>query len=245
MPSFKQAREFLLANRTAYDAALKGFQWPEPVPFNWALDWFDAELARAPDSKDRCGLWIVDVASGEETKLTFAGKLSMRSNQVANYLRQLGLKRGDHLLLVLNNVAPLWEIMLAAMKLGVVVIPATTLFIADELADRVERGRAQGDFIADEQQVRQAQGPGWREGASFADDQHREVSTAGQAASRKAYTMFSRVQTPDRADPRPDDALHCLYFTFRAFTAKPFVGAPKSNGSHLDRRFVDDVLGSG
>ena len=137
----RQAREFLLANRTAYDAAMAGFQWPEPVPFNWALDWFDAELARAPESKDRCGLWIVDVASGEETKLTF-GELSTRSNQVANYLRQLGLKRGDHLLLVLNNVAPLWEIMLAAMKLGVVVIPATTLLTADELADRVERGRA-------------------------------------------------------------------------------------------------------
>jgi acetyl-CoA synthetase len=151
MPTFTQAREFLLANRTAYAAAMADFRWPEPVAFNWALDWFDAELARAPESRDRCGLWIVDVASGEETKLTF-GELSARSNQVANYLRQLGLKRGDHLLLVLNNVAPLWEVMLAAMKLGVVVIPATTLLTADELADRVERGGAKM-IVADEQQV--------------------------------------------------------------------------------------------
>ena len=151
MPTFKEAREFLLANRTNYAAAMAGFKWPEPVAFNWALDWFDAELARAPESKDRCGLWIVDVASGEETRLTFA-ELSTRSNQVANYLRGLGLKRGDHLLLVLNNVAPLWEIMLAAMKLGVVVIPATTLLTADELADRVERGRAKM-IVADEQQI--------------------------------------------------------------------------------------------
>jgi len=151
MPTFKQAREFLLANRTDYAAAMAGFKWPEPVAFNWALDWFDAELARAPESKDRCGLWIVDVASGKETRLTF-GELSMRSNQVANYLRGLGLKRGDHLLLVLNNVAPLWVIRLAAMKLGVVVIPATTLLTADELADRVERGRAKV-IVADEQQI--------------------------------------------------------------------------------------------
>jgi acetyl-CoA synthetase len=151
MPTFKQAREFLLAKRTDYAAAMAGFQWPDSVPFNWALDWFDAELARAPESRDRCGLWIVDVASGEETKLTF-GELSARSNQVANYLRGLGLQRGDHLLLVLNNVAPLWEIMLAAMKLGVVVIPATTLLTADELADRVERGRAKM-IVADEQQI--------------------------------------------------------------------------------------------
>src|SRR5476649_2980747 len=151
MPTFQQARQFLLANRTNYDAALKGFQWPEPVAFNWALDWFDAELARAPESRDRCGLWIVDVATAEETRLTF-GELSTRSNQVANYLRGLGLGRGDHLLLVLNNVAPLWEIMLAAMKLGVVVIPATTLLTADELADRVERVRAKV-IGADEQQI--------------------------------------------------------------------------------------------
>ncbi|MEA2851380.1 MAG: acetyl-CoA synthetase, partial [Rhodospirillaceae bacterium] len=36
MPTFRQAREFLLANRTAYDKAVAGFQWPDPVPFNWA-----------------------------------------------------------------------------------------------------------------------------------------------------------------------------------------------------------------
>jgi acetyl-CoA synthetase len=156
MPTFQQAREFLLANRTHYDKAVAGFQWPDPVPFNWALEWFDAELARAADSRDRCALWIVDVATGQETKLTFA-QLSARSNQVANYLRQQGLKRGDHLLLVLNNVAPLWEIMLAAMKLGVVVIPATTLLTGEELADRVERGRARM-IVADQDQVTKCAG---------------------------------------------------------------------------------------
>ena len=150
MPTFQQARQFLLANRTDYDTALKGFQWPEPVAFNWALDWFDAELARAPESRDRCGLWIVDVASGEEAKLTF-GELGARSNQVANHLRGLGLGRGDHLLLVLNNVAPLWEIMLAAMKLGVVVIPATTLLTTEELEDRMQRGRAKMIIAGEDQ----------------------------------------------------------------------------------------------
>ena len=120
MPTFNQSRDFLQANRTDYAKAVAGFRWPDPVPFNWAIDWFDAELA-GPTSKDRCGLWIVDVASGKETRLTF-GELATRSNQVANWLRQQGLKRGDHLLLVLNNVAPLWEIMLAAMKAGIVVI---------------------------------------------------------------------------------------------------------------------------
>ncbi len=212
MPTFQQARAFLLANRTAYDTAVKGFAWPEPVPFNWALDWFDAELARAPESKDRCGLWIVDVASGEETRLTFA-ELSARSNQVANFLRQLGLKRGDHLLLVLNNVAPLWEIMLAAMKLCVVVIPATTLLTADELADRVERGRAKV-IIADEQQVAKCKGLS-RDGVIFVTTSTAQID--GWKPLADAYTCAAAF-TPD-APTNADDPL-LLYFT-SGTTAKP------------------------
>src|SRR3982074_66916 len=141
MTTFQDARSFLLKHRTNYDAAIKGFRWPDPVPFNWALDWFDAELARNPDSKDRPALWIVDAGSNRETKLSFE-VLSRRSNQVANFLRAQGLKRGDHLLLLLGNVVPLWETMLASIKLGVVVTPATTLLTPDELQDRLDRGRA-------------------------------------------------------------------------------------------------------
>src|SRR5246127_2416675 len=158
MTTFKEARAFLLQHRTDYDAAEKGFRWPDPVPFNWALDWFDAELARNPESRDRAALWIGDAGSGHETKLSFA-ELSRRSNQVANFLRAQGLKRGDHLLLLLGNVVPLWETMLAAMKLGVVVIPATTLLTTDELHDRLDRGRARV-VVASQDQVAKFAGLG-------------------------------------------------------------------------------------
>src|ERR1700754_593148 len=141
MTTFQEARGFLLKHRTDYDKAVADFRWPDPAPFNWALDWFDADLARDADSKDRTALWIVDAGSNRESKLSFE-TLSRRSNQVANFLRAQGLKRGDHLLLLLGNVIPLWETMLASIKLGVVVIPATTLLTPDELRDRLDRGRA-------------------------------------------------------------------------------------------------------
>ncbi|KJC52135.1 AMP-binding protein [Bradyrhizobium sp. LTSP857] len=150
MTTFQEARAFLLHNRTEYETAVKDFRWPDPVPFNWALDWFDAELAANAESKDRPALWIVDAAQDKQTKLSFAA-LSRRSNQVANFLRAQGLKRGDHLLLLLGNVVPLWETMLAAMKLGVVVIPATTLLTADELRDRLDRGKAKAVVAAQDQ----------------------------------------------------------------------------------------------
>ena len=150
MTTFQEARAFLLKHRTDYEAAVKGFRWPDPAPFNWALDWFDADLAANADSKDRAALWIVDAAQDKQTKLSFAA-LSKRSNQVANFLRAQGLRRGDHLLLLLGNVVPLWETMLAAMKLGVVVIPATTLLTADELRDRLDRGKAKAVVAAEDQ----------------------------------------------------------------------------------------------
>ena len=150
MTTFQEARAFLLHHRTDYETAVKDFRWPDPVPFNWALDWFDAELATNAESRDRPALWIVDAAQDRQTKLSFAA-LSKRSNQVANFLRAQGLQRGDHLLLLLGNVVPLWETMLAAMKLGVVVIPATTLLTADELRDRLDRGKAKAVVAAEDQ----------------------------------------------------------------------------------------------
>ena len=151
MTTFQDARAFLLQHRTDYDTAVADFRWPDPVPFNWALDWFDAELARNPESRDRAALWIVDAGSNRETKRSFE-TLSRRSNQMANFLRAQGLKRGDHLLLLLGNVVPLWETMLASIKLGVVVIPATTLLTPDELQDRLDRGKAKV-VVASQDQV--------------------------------------------------------------------------------------------
>jgi len=131
---FIQARDFLLKNRADYETAYRNFVWPRPAKFNWALDYFDPLAA----GNSRTALWIVD-ESGEEEKRSFA-ELKEASDRVANFLRAQGIGRGDRILLMLGNVVPLWETMLAAMKLGAVVIPATTLLTGDDLKDRLERG---------------------------------------------------------------------------------------------------------
>jgi len=131
---FLKARDFLLANRTNYDAAYRHFQWPQLDAFNWALDYFDAMAA----GNQSAALRVVE-ADGSETRFTFA-ELSARSNQTANFLREAGVRRGDHILVMLGNDPPLWETLLAAFKLGAVVIPAATLLRSDDLRDRLERG---------------------------------------------------------------------------------------------------------
>jgi acetyl-CoA synthetase len=213
MTTFQDARSFLLQHRTDYDAAVKGFRWPDPVPFNWALDWFDAELARDPISKDRAALWIVDAGSNRETKLSFE-VLSRRSNQVANFLRAQGLKRGDHLLLLLGNVVPLWETMLAAIKLGVVVIPATTLLTPDELGDRLDRGRAKV-VVASQDQVAKFSGLGGN---------HLIRVVVGASSKHEGWLPYEQVADfPETFAPdgptQPEDPM-LLYFT-SGTTAKP------------------------
>src|SRR5580700_38154 len=213
MTTFQEARAFLLKHRTDYDKAVADFRWPDAVPFNWALDWFDAELARDPQSRDRPALWIVDAGSHRETRLSFA-VLSRRSNQVANFLRAQGLKRGDHLLLLLGNVVPLWETMLAAMKLGVVVIPATTLLTPDELRDRLDRGRARV-VVATQDQVAKFAGLGGAELVRIV------VGASSKPDGWIAYEQSAELPeafTPD--GPTAADEPMLLYFT-SGTTAKP------------------------
>ncbi|HXP57512.1 MAG TPA: AMP-binding protein, partial [Streptosporangiaceae bacterium] len=134
---FRAARDLLLRHRADYDAARAEFSWPALDDFNWALDWFDAIAAEHPD---RAALRIVTRDEGQGTRISYA-EMAARSNQVANWLRELGVRRGDRLLLMLGNIAPLWEVILAAMKLGAVIVPTSTLLGPADLADRIERGQ--------------------------------------------------------------------------------------------------------
>ncbi len=202
---FIAARDFLLRHREDYMVAVRDFAWPKLDRFNWALDYFDA----MPRHNAQPALWLVD-EDGSEVKLSFAA-LSERSNQVANALRGLGVRRGDRILVMLGNVAPLWESMLAAMKLGAVIVPATTLLTPSDLNDRFARGRVRHVIASAEAAAKFADVPG---------DYTRIVvgpEVANWIPFEKAYTA-STLFIAD-SETRVDDPL-LLYFT-SGTTAKP------------------------
>ena len=132
---FLAARDALQAQSHDYAQAMATFRWPQLDSFNWALDYFDT-IAQGNDAP---ALRILE-ESGAEASLTYA-QLSARSNQVAHFLQRHGAVKGHRVLLMLGNEVPLWEVMLASIKLGLVVIPATTLLSGPDLLDRLERGR--------------------------------------------------------------------------------------------------------
>ncbi len=133
----RAARQFLFDRATDYADAVAGFQWPRPAQFNWGLEWFDVLASEHPD---RPALTIVEEDRSSQS-VTY-GEMSTRSDQVAVWLRDLGVARGDRIILMLGNQIELWEVILAAIKLGAVLIPASTLLTPVDLADRVERGAA-------------------------------------------------------------------------------------------------------
>jgi acetyl-CoA synthetase len=203
--AFLEARDFLFSVREDYDRAYREFRWPVLDRFNWALDYFD----RMAYGNSRPALWIVDEGGGE-AKISFA-VMAERSNRVANYLRGLGVKRGDRVLLMLGNVVPLWEVMLAAMKLGAVTIPASTLLNRDDLIDRFDRGRARHVVTSPEHTGKFADIPGdyTRIVAGGTASGWRDYSDAADAPARFA---------PDGETQASDPLL--LYFT-SGTTAKP------------------------
>lgn len=203
--AFLNARNTLLAFREDYAKARQSFQWPDAASFNWALDYFDV----IAHGNSKPALWVVSEDGSEE--IVSYSEMSARSNRVANWLRAQGVHRGDRILLMLPNVSPLWEVMLAAMKLGAVVIPATTLLDGDELRDRLERGKARFVIAMADQCSKFDKCPG-----NFA-----RVAVGGAPAGWLTYEEAQNASTdftPDGETGSNDPLL--LYFT-SGTTAKP------------------------
>ncbi|HUC51597.1 MAG TPA: AMP-binding protein [Xanthobacteraceae bacterium] len=195
---FVAARDLLFKHREDYARAYREFQWPKLDRFNWALDYFDV-MAR---DNVHPALWLVDEDAGE-TKLSFA-ELSEGSNRIANALRGHGVRRGDRILVMLGNVVPLWECMLAAMKLGAVIVPATTLLTRNDLADRFARGHVRHVIASADAAAKFADLPG---------DYTRIVvgkAVPGWIPFEAGYSSPANF-TPD-GETRADDPM-LLYFT--------------------------------
>jgi acetyl-CoA synthetase len=133
--AYRACGDILVRHRDDYDAAVAAFRWPDIGDrFNWALDWFDPFAAGNP----RIALRIIG-EDGTDRSYSFA-ELVARSDRLATSLAAGGVAPGDRVMVMLGNQVELWESMLAVMKLGAVIMPATTALGPKDVADRVGRG---------------------------------------------------------------------------------------------------------
>lgn len=207
----REARDFLFENSHEYDKAIARFKWPELTEFNFALEWFDVVAGEYPD---RAAVTIV--SADLSSKSWSYAELAIRSDQVANWLLSIGIKRGDHLLVMLNNTIELWEIMLGIAKIGAVSVPTSTLLSATDLEYRAEKGEAAAiialSSVADRAQLlpenvlRIAVTPGVSDSVP-----------AGWIEFAESLTAAARFEP---TEPTPADDTCLLYFT-SGTTKKP------------------------
>jgi acetyl-CoA synthetase len=213
--AFRAARDLLLRHGTDYEAARSAFAWPTLTRFNWALDWFEVVAA---DHPERLALWIVE-EDGREARLTYA-QLAERSSRVANWLRARGVGRGDRILVMLPNRVELWEVTLAAMKLGAVLIPSTTLLLTSDVADRIARGRVD-HVVAHEEAVATFAGvpgdwtrtvvgeaPGW---VPYAESSDADPVLAREGETRVDDTLFLYFTSGTTSTPKLVEHTYASY----------------------------------
>jgi acetyl-CoA synthetase len=214
---FLAARDLLLDCRGDYARAYEQFRWPRPERFNWALDYFDGVLALERGGQDALRLIEDD---GSDARYSFA-ELSERSSRLAGWLAGRGVVRGMRVLLVLGNQVELWESMLACIKLGAVIIPATTLLSPADLADRLERGAvgavicrsdlAAGFADAGGQYVPIAVGEPVRDWLSYADYPGHESSFVPDADTAGSDPLLLYFTSGTTSKPKLVEHTHLSY----------------------------------
>lgn len=103
-----------------------------PEHFNFAFDVVDVYAAEQPDK--RALVWCDD--HGNERTYTF-GELKYFSDKAANLFRSYGIKKGDHVMLILKGRYEFWFCLLGLNKLGAIATPATHMLTAKDIAYRV------------------------------------------------------------------------------------------------------------
>ncbi|MBE6570857.1 MAG: acetyl-CoA synthetase [Ruminococcaceae bacterium] len=114
--------------------AQKNYKLTWSEDFNFAYDVMDVLGTEKPDKLAM--VWVSK--DGEEIKFTFEDMMKM-SNKVANYLRYLGVKKGDRVLLVMKRSHYFWHTVLALHKIGAVMVQATFMLTPKEYVYRCNK----------------------------------------------------------------------------------------------------------
>jgi acyl-coenzyme A synthetase/AMP-(fatty) acid ligase len=117
-----------------------------PPHFNFSNDVFERWASQRPDA---LALWCVDIDGNSECKLTFS-QLAKKLRQAACFFHQLGLKRGDRVLLITPRVPEWWIAMLGLIRLGVIPIPGTPLLTTQDIRYRIKTAAATAVLTDDE-----------------------------------------------------------------------------------------------
>lgn len=209
-----------MANIGDYEATYANFEWEIPEKFNFGRDVVD-HWAEEPDRLAM--IWLG--TNGEERRLTFKD-ISLASNRFANVMKDLGVERGDRVMVVLGKV-PEWQVILTGLlKLGAIAVPSVDQLRADDLKFRAEHsetvaiissapGAPEVEAMRDEvSNVRHyiflgGKRDGWESYEKLAEDASEDFTAEDTTSDEGAIMLYTSGTTK-----HPKGALHTHAYTY-------------------------------
>mgnify|MGYP000038295978 CR=1 FL=1 len=111
----------------------QAFSWHESGKMNMAYEAIDRHTLT--DRKDKVALYYSDTTRDEA--YTFE-EMRRHSNRAANYLRQLGIGKGDRVFIFMPRTPELYFALLGALKIGAIVGPLFEAFMETAVKDRLQ-----------------------------------------------------------------------------------------------------------
>ena len=122
---------------TDYEALYRNFTWEIPEFYNFGFNVVDKW------ARDRTKMALVSIDnSGEKASYQTFYELKLLSDRFANVLLNLGVVKGDRVLVMLESIPEWYVVMIGLFKLGVVPMPGTVLLTAKDVKYRLNRAEA-------------------------------------------------------------------------------------------------------
>lgn len=115
----------------SYDDFMQNFKVDVPENFNFGYDVVDRFAIESPEKV--AILWVND--KGEEKRITYRA-LKNVTDQCAAFFQEIGINKGDRVMLILKRRLEWWYTMIALHKIGAVAIPATHMLTDKDIVYR-------------------------------------------------------------------------------------------------------------
>lgn len=132
----------------SYEEFIEKFEINVPENFNFAFDVVDKIADQSPGKLAL--LWCDE--NNNEKCFTFK-QIKDLSNQAANLFIAMGVKKGDHVMLILKRRYEFWYCLMALHKIGAIAIPATHMLTPKDIAYRVNAASIKMVICVNDQEV--------------------------------------------------------------------------------------------
>ncbi len=132
----------------SYEDFRENYRVKVPKNFNFAFDVVDVMAHETPDKLAL--VWCDDL--GGEKIMSFAD-MKLMSSRAANFFKNIGIRKGDMVMIALKGRYEWWYCMLGLHKIGAIAIPATHMLTTKDIVYRTKLADIKMIIAADEKSL--------------------------------------------------------------------------------------------